>query len=134
MRQSELESFAEHIRWLDEVRALASFEYASQFLSDQVPFGLNPRTVRGIESHTVDSMSVAVHWVGDRIPSTGSVRVVFSQKIVFVAETRFFVDRWPDLFCPGRDDVLILANDDDWVLSYGHCLELEYGHRIRTAV
>jgi hypothetical protein len=33
-----------------------------------------------------------------------------------------------------RDDVLILANDDDWVLFYCHEDELEYGHRIRSTV
>jgi hypothetical protein len=132
-RQRELEPFAEHVRWLDQARALASYDYASKYSSDQ-RYGLNPGTVSGIERHAIDSRNVAVHWVRDRIPSSGSVRVVFGPEDVLVTETQFFLDHWPDLFGPGRDDVLILANDDDWVLFYCHEDELEYGHRARLAV
>jgi hypothetical protein len=128
-RQSELGAFAERIRWLDEARASASYEYAGKFSSGQ-RFGLDSATVAAIERHEIESRNVAVQWVRDRIPGTGSVRVVFGPKHVFVAGTPFFLDHWPDLFGPGRDDVLILANDDDdWVLLYSHEDELEYGRR-----
>ena len=132
-RKSELAALAEHVRWLDEARALASYEYACKYSSDQ-HYGLDPKTVSAVERLSIDSQNVAVHWVRDRIPRTGSVRVVFGPKDVLVTDTKFFLDHWPDLFGPGRDDVLILADDSDWVLFYCHEDQLEFGHRFGLAV
>jgi hypothetical protein len=38
----------------------------------------------------------ARRWVRDRIPNTGSIRVVFGQKQVLVAETQFLLELLPN--------------------------------------
>jgi hypothetical protein len=121
----QLAALADTLR-LDSDRARVSYEDARRYASHE-RYGLDSATVRSIERHRIDSISVAVHWVSDRVPNTGSVRVVFGPNEVFVARTGFFLEQWPHLFAPGRDDVIVLSDEDDWVLSYCHEEELEYG-------
>ena len=121
--------FHEQLRWLAEKPARASFDYALQFCRKDA-YGLDPHTVAQIQSHDVESISVAKAWLRARIPEDEyTVRVVLGESEVFIASTRFFLERCLDLFCPGRDDAVVLADRADWVLFYNHEVVIEVGWR-----
>lgn len=129
-RRSELAGFGDRLRWLESEAARHSYEYARSFSSD-VTYGLNPGTVRDIERHVIDSNNVAQGWLAARIPTDEfTVRVVLGSDEVFILPTSIFVARWRDLFLPGRDDAVVLADHADWVFFYCHEEELEFGHRV----
>lgn len=116
-------------RWLDSDKASKTYKFALKFSATD-RYGLSGETVNEIEAHVIDSENAARNWVRRRVNPTGKVHVVFGPDEVAVVEAKLLIDRWPDMFLPGRDDVMILHADDDSVLFYCHEEELEYGRRI----
>ena len=125
----EFEESGLDARWLDSDKASKTYSYALNFsATDRI--GLAIETVADIETHAIESESVAQEWVRRRVSPSGKVHVVFGPDEVAVVEARLLIDRWHDMFLPGRDDVLVLHAEDDSVLLYCHEEELEYGRRI----
>ncbi len=116
-------------RWLDRDKAKKTYRYALKFSATD-RYGLSRETVADIQAHTIESENVAQEWVKRRVNPSGKVHVVFGPDEVAVVEARLLIDRWHDMFLPGRDDVLVLHAEDDSVLLYCHEEELEYGRRI----
>jgi hypothetical protein len=51
---------------------------------------------------------------------------VFGRKDVFRVPARVFLDNWQDMFCPSRDDAVILPAGGGWALFYCHEDEFEF--------
>ena len=99
-RKSEIDKLKLDTRWLDQVKSLI-----------------------------IDSDQLAKQWLSERLESEGTVQVVFSESEAFVIPTEQFVDNWPKLLVPARDDAVILHNFNKQVVFYCHENELEIGHR-----
>lgn len=116
------------MRWLDSMRAQNAYEYALKYSSSK-RYGLNEDTVSAIEQCLVEGKAIAIQWLRSRLNSSGTVQVVYSESEVCVLEAESFLQNWPNIFTPGRDDAIILHNLTSEVVFYCHEDELEYGHR-----
>jgi hypothetical protein len=130
-RRDELAHFGEQLAWLNEAEASSVYNHALQFTSKS-HYGLDPATVVGIDKLDVKEPGPeASAWLSRRIGG-GPVLVVFGERQVCRMVGSFFVENWQDIFCPSRDDVVILAEMGEGVLFYCHEDEFEFGQR-RTA-
>lgn len=128
LREQEYQSLGLEARWLDKAHAKNAYRYAAQFTSNE-KYGLNETVVKNIERLKIESYSVAEHWISHRISSAGTVQVVYSDSEVCVINAAAFISNWKDIFCPARDDAIILHNTSHTVLFYCHEEELEIGER-----
>jgi hypothetical protein len=128
LRQRELEELGVSARWLAEEKSRHAFDYACSYLA---PSGraLSENRVSAIRKHKVQSHAVACAWVKDCFPANGTVQLVFSQRSVCVIATADFVEHWINMFCPSRDDVLVIHDHSPAVLYYHHEDELTIGER-----
>lgn len=115
-------------RWLEPKKAQNAYEYALKY-SHPKRLGLNQETVANIDRLIVESYSVAHGWLNARLPSTGTVQIVYSEADVAVVEASVFLAKWQDIFVPSRDDAVVLHNLSATVLFYCHEEELEIGQR-----
>lgn len=127
-RESAYAAIGVEARWLDEQHAKHAYAYASK-LSSIDRYGLNGATVRDIQRIEVESHSVADAWLGSRLEPTGTVQVVFGEGEVCVISAADLLTKWKELFVPGRDDAIILHNENAAVVFYCHEDELEFGYR-----
>ncbi|WP_139332524.1 hypothetical protein [Aquipseudomonas alcaligenes] len=128
LREQEYQSLGLEVRWLDKAHAENAYKYAVQFTSKE-KYDLNENAVKNIEHLNIESYSVAEHWISHRISSAGTVQVVYSDSEVCVINAAIFISKWKDIFCPSRDDAIILHNNSHTVLFYCHEEELEVGER-----
>ncbi|WJN60813.1 hypothetical protein [Pseudomonas sp. SO81] len=115
-------------RWLEPLKAQHAYDYALKY-SHPKRYGLNKESVANIDRLIIESYSVAKAWLAKRIPSTGTVQIVYSESEVAVVEAAEFVERWHEIFLPARDDAVVLHNLSSTVLFYCHEEELEVGQR-----
>ncbi len=67
-------------------------------------------------------------WLAQRVGSgEGRLLLVFGERDVCEVQASFFVGNWQDLFCPSRDDVVILPVRGGWAMFYFHEDEFEFG-------
>lgn len=98
-------------------------------------YGLNPTTVDLRERHIVTDCSVATDWLNHQIGQLAShVFIIFDERDVLPTCTNFFLTEWPNLFCPGRDDALVIEHTSRWIVFYYHEDELEIGVPKRPAL
>ncbi len=128
LRQSEYAELDLNARWLDAERAKNAYEFALRFSSTK-RYGLNEKTVLGVEHIDIASYPVARAWLEDRLSAEGTVQIVYGDDDVCVLPAVEFLAHWPDIFVPARDDAIILHNLAPDVLFYCHEEELEFGHR-----
>ena len=115
-------------RWLDREHAEHAFMFASSYIKPD-SYALNPATVSNIDLHLVTSRSVAHAWVKERFPTEGTTQLIYGRDEVCVLDSSVFVERWQDIFVPGRDDAIVLHNLSRAVLFYCHEDEIEIGER-----
>jgi len=115
-------------RWLEATEARHAYDHAQQYGHPQ-RYGLNERSVASIHHLTIASRAMAKAWLADRFPCNGTVQVVYGKAEVAVVETAVFLERWQEMFMPGRDDAIVLHNPSAAVLFYCHEDELEVGER-----
>lgn len=133
-RQHELSHFDTAITWVDEDVARQIYSDGRTF-DHPTAYGLNPTTVRVRDRHVVTDLSVATDWLHRQIGQPVShVFVVFGEHDVFRTSTDFFLAEWPNLFCPGRDDALVIEQYSRWIMFYDHEDELEIGVPQRPAL
>lgn len=88
---------------------------------------MNEKTVGHIERVDADVHSDSIEsWLVNRCSGT-DLRVIFEPDAVFDAPVKFLLANWRDIFCPSRDDALIVSLDQDWVMFYCHEDEFEFG-------
>jgi hypothetical protein len=130
-RRDELAHFGDRLAWLREAEASSVYDRALQFTSKS-HYGLDPTTVVDIEKLDVDEPGPEANaWLSRRV-GAGALLVVFGEHQVCRIEGFFFVENWQDIFCPSRDDAVILLEISGGVLFYCHEEEFEFGQR-RTA-
>jgi hypothetical protein len=115
-------------RWLEPKKAQNAYEYALKY-SHPKRLGLNEETVANINRLIIESYSVAHGWLNARLPSNGTVQIVYSEADVAVVDASVFLAKWQEIFVPSRDDAVVLHNLSATVLFYCHEEELEIGQR-----
>jgi hypothetical protein len=128
LRAAEYRKLGVAARWLEPPKAKHAYEFARQFCSSQ-RYGLNNKTVQSIEHHEIESYAVADAWLRSRVPSAGTLQVVYSESEVCVVEAADLLGNWQSLCVPARDDAVILHSLQPTVLFYCHEEELEVGQR-----
>lgn len=127
--QAELQHFGEEIRWLEPAIAEAAYVFACRFDS-RGHLGLNPETVTTVERLEFDADVIrATSWLRQRLTEHTTLVVVFSEEECFRCRRTFFLDCWPDLFLPGRDDAIVYAERSEAILFVCHEGEFEFGRR-----
>lgn len=116
-------------RWLEPTKAQHAYDYALRY-SHPKRLGLNEQTVANIDRLVIESYSVANAWLASRMPTNGTVQIVYSESDVAVIDAAEFVSRWHEIFVPARDDAVVLHNLSSTVLFYCHEEEFEVGQRI----
>src|SRR5262249_43157280 len=111
-----------------EDETAAAYARASSYLS-RTHYGLDTAKVRCVERLGVeDPGPEAREWLRRRIGEGGErLLAVFGSREGGAVRACFFLERWQDLFCPSRDDVVILPEEGAWVLFYCHEDEFEFG-------
>lgn len=127
-RKAEYEELNVQARWLDAARAKHAYDFALQF-SHKRRYGLDETTVIDIETHIIESQSIAKEWLKSRMLEVGTVQIVYGDEEVCVIEAKDFIEKWSDIFIAARDDAIVLHNLNRTVLFYCHEEEFEIGQR-----
>ncbi len=115
-RHSELVAFGPEIVPLSDADALTAFRHAWD-CSSQSRYGLSETAFADIERLDVeDPGPEARRWLAERVGG-GKLLVVFGRDEVFQMPAPLFLDRWQDMFCPSRDDVVIFPAAGGWRCS-----------------
>jgi hypothetical protein len=124
-RGSELAVFGPDVVPLDRADAAAAYNLAMKLCS-QSRYGLDDAMFLAIERLDVDeSGPYAQQWLAERI-MPGELLLVFGRDEVFRVPSGLFLSGWQDMFCPSRDDVVIVPACGGWVLFYCHEDEFEF--------
>lgn len=125
IRRNQMAHFGGSIAWLDGVSAEAAYEQWIAYSSND-RYGLDDERVAAIEHADADDDHVIEKWLKERCEGN-IVRVIFGRDAVFVASIDFFLKNWRDIFCPSRDDALIINEENKWIMFYCHEDEFEFG-------
>ena len=108
-RRKELIHFGAEIAWLMDSDALLAYQRASECSSER-RYGLNETIFPRINRLDARAHEVSVaSWLLARVGNPdGQLMLVFGRSDVCLVRTGFFIAEWPNLFCPSRDDVVIL--------------------------
>ncbi len=124
-RHSELAAFGPEVVPLGGPNALAAYGRATGLCS-RTRYGLDETVFAAIERLEVEEPGSAVRpWLAERV-GADDLLLVFGRDEVFQVPTAVFLDRWQDMFCPSRDDVVIVPAGGGWALFYCHEDEFEF--------
>jgi len=126
-RRNELAVFGPEVTWLADAEALKAFRWAWD-CSSSTHYGLNAEVFPSIERLDVEEPGPeAREWLAKRVGGGDDcLLLVFDKDEVCVVRAAFFLDRWQDVLCPSRDDVVILPERGGWALFYCHEDEFEF--------
>ena len=126
-RRNELAVFGSEITWLPDAEALTAFRRAWD-CSSSTRYGLNDEAFSSIDRLDVnDPGPEAREWLAQRVGGGDDpLLLVFGKDEVCMVRAAFFRDRWQDLFCPSRDDAVVLPEGGGWALFYCHEDEFEF--------
>ena len=77
-----------------------------------------------------DDVTCATEWLRARMSGGQEVVVVLGGDDCFRCSNEFFIENWPDLFVPSRDDAMVYSTSSPFVLFYCHETEFEIGRRV----
>src|SRR5262249_20941079 len=121
----ELAGFGPGVVSLTAADALAAWRRARDCLS-RSRYGLNETVFASIDRLDVEKPGLeARQWLAERVGS-GQLVLVFAEDEAFRVPASLFLDNWQDMFCPSRDDVVILPVSGGWALFYCHEDEFEF--------
>jgi hypothetical protein len=124
-RGTELAVFGPEVVPLDDPDAAAAYDRAMTLCS-RTRYGLDETAFAVIERLDVEEPGPgAEQWLAERV-GAGDVLLVFGRDDVFRVPTPLLLGRWQDMFCPSRDDVVIVPARGGWVLFYCHEDEFEF--------
>ena len=124
-RHSELARFGPEVVPLDIPDALAAYNWAMALCS-RTRYGLDETGFGDIERLDVEGAESAARvWLAARV-GDGELLLVFGRDEVFQVPAPLFLGNWQDMFCPSRDDVVIVPAGGGWALFYCHEDEFEF--------
>lgn len=124
-RHKELMAFGTDVASLDHLNAVAAYNRAMSLCS-RTRYGLDESKFSAIEKLDVNETGTETGlWLNERIGNS-ELLLVFGEKLVFQVPAALFLANWRDMFCPSRDDVIILPVVGEWVLFYSHEDEFEF--------
>ena len=124
-RRSELAAFGSEVVPLDNPDAVAAYDRAMGLCS-RTRYGLDETAFAAIERLDVEEPGPdAQQWLAERV-GAGNVLLVFGRDDVFRVPASLVLDNWQDMFCPSRDDVMIVPAGGGWALFYCHEDEFEF--------
>lgn len=124
-RHSELSGIGPEVVQLDRQDAAATYHQAVTLCS-RTRHGLNETRFSAVERLKVEGSEAAARaWLAERIGS-GELLLVFGLEDVVRVPSTLFLDHWQDMFCPSRDDVVIVPVVGEWALFYCHEDEFEF--------
>ncbi len=128
-RRNDLSAFGHEVTWLEAPEAWTAFRRAVDCTS-KTRYGLNAEVFPAVERLDVDEPRPEGRaWLASRVGSNDEpLLLVFGRDEVSMVRASFFLDRWQDLFCPSRDDVVILPRAGGWALFYCHEDEFEFAY------
>ncbi len=112
-RHWELAEFGPEVVPLDHSDAVAAYSRALALCS-RTRYGLDETAFATIERQDVEEPA-ARQWLAERVGS-GDLLLVFGPDEVFRVSASFFLACWQDIFCPSRDDVVIVPSGGGWAL------------------
>jgi len=122
---TELAAFGPEVLPLNDVDALAAYRLSEHF-SSRTRYGLNETVFQHIERLDVEEPNQnSRQWLAERL-GEDELLLTFAKDEVFQVPASFFLDHWQDMFCPSRDDVVILPIGGGWALFYCHEDEFEF--------
>ena len=125
-RHTELAAFGPDVVPLSDTDAFAAYRRANE-CSSKTRYGLDETVFKQIDRLDVEEAGPeAKRWLAERL--SGDVLLVYSGDAVFRVPASLFLDGWQDMFCPSRDDVMILPVEGGWALFYRHENEFEFAH------
>ena len=123
--RSDLTAFGPEVVSLDRPDAVIIYDRAMGLCS-RTRYGLDETAFASIERLNVDApVPDAQQWLSERI-GVGDVLLVFGPDDVFRVPASLFLSNWQDMFCPSRDDVVIVPDGGGWALFYCHEDEFEF--------
>jgi hypothetical protein len=126
----ELERFSLSIAWLGAEEAAEAYEHVRKY-DAKTRYGLDDKTVRHIERLEFgDNAAAARAWLTKKLRTEYQLVVVFGKNECFECSPFFFLNNWPEIFAPGRDDAIAYAKDGEQILFLSHENELEIGVRV----
>ncbi len=66
-------------------------------------------------------------WLVEIIPNDGDIIISWDNQNCVLTPKKLFCNRWDDFCYPTSDDVVILPHDGNWVLSYAHYEQFQFG-------
>lgn len=126
-RRNELSAYGSDVVWLSDAEATAVSNRAQQLTSTS-RYGLNEALFASIDRLNVDELTApAKAWLSERT-GDGNERllIVYDENDVCEVRASFFIENGQDLFCPSRDDLVILPVEGQWALFYCHEDEFEF--------
>ncbi len=128
-RVDELKHHANDIAWLDAGDASRAYDLVRLYDS-KTHLGLNVNIVGSVERLEFgDNIPTATEWLRNRM-SGQEVVVVFGEDDCFKCSSAFFVENWPDIFVPSRDDAMVYSIESPLIVFYCHENEFEVGQRL----
>jgi hypothetical protein len=126
-RKKELNRMGNSLSWLPKEEAAAVYARASASTSE-TRHGLNEEAWPIRERWDVEKISEeeAVAKLSEHIRSE-EFFVVFGREDVCRIARAVFISHWRDMFCPARDDVVLIPESDEWCVFYCHEDEFEAG-------
>lgn len=129
-RHLEMTAFGPDVAPLDRPDAAAVYDRAMRLCS-RTRYGLDETVLPGIERLDVDEPGPdAQQWLSERVKAS-ELLLVFGRDEVFRTPAAVFLAGWQDMFCPSRDDVIIVPAGGGWALFYSHEDEFEFA-RLRS--
>ena len=126
-RAKELSETLPDADWLSESDARVVYDRVAPLMSRD-HYGLEAATVRDLQRIPADAS--APEWLSSRVPRDESLLLIFGSREVCRIPASAFHDHWHDLFCPSRDDVVIISERGGWILFYYHEDEFEFGYPV----
>jgi hypothetical protein len=124
-RCSELAAFGPELVPLDHSDAVAAYDLAIGMCS-RTRYGLDETVFATIERLDVNEPKPDVQqWLAERVGGS-ELHLVFERDEVFRVPAALFLSDWRDMFCPSRDDVVIVPVGGGWVPFYCHEDEFEF--------
>jgi hypothetical protein len=129
-RLEELEHHSADIVWLDAGAARRAYDLVGLHDS-KTHSGLDGNTVGSVERFEFEvDVASATRWLRARVPEAQQLVVVFGEDACFSCSSVFFIENWPDIFIPSRDDAMAYSRDTPLILFYCHENIFELGQRL----